>query len=524
MRVGIVGAGASGLVAAKELLEMGDCSSVEVFESRSSIGGVFSSSYPGLRLVNNPCLVAFSDFLPDVDSGCMDMWSAAQYLRYLEDYVDEFSLRQCINFDSKVVRVRKQGREWLVRYEYSGIEREKVFDHLVVCSGVNMSPRRISLPGQDDFHGDILHGADIKEKDVFNGRKVVFVGLGETGSDLVEMACENGAEVSVSVRRWPGYFIQRYHDGKPTDLDTSILYHCLPRKINQTFLGGLLRLKRSVERGMIRSGRGREVQEAIDFLNNGYRDVAGLGPFRRITTKSEGFIERYLSNPGILKRGISRVHAAGVSFEGGEYVDADMIVMCTGYGHDVAFLPDEMSREFTSRNMYHYMFPLHDDSISFVGFVRPGVGAIPPLSELQARCLALKLAGKYTLPSLEERKASIENFRALFEEQFPKDYQRIPHIVDFYTYIVSLAGAIGAMPRQGRLFRQSIRLWYKVNASFLCPGIFRLHGPGAKPHLVVDKIKNLPTMPKRVLLIEVVAFLLCKIFHALGADKYRVIK
>ena len=59
----------------------------------------------------------------------------------------------------------------------------------------------------------------------------------------------------------------------------------------------------------------------------------------------------------------------------------------------------EIAPETVRRGLFKHMFsPRWRERMAFIGFARPGFGAIPPISELQARYWALLVAGKRVLP------------------------------------------------------------------------------------------------------------------------------
>ena len=100
MRAGIIGAGLSGLVTAKTLLEEGF--GVTVFEKDDEVGGVWARSrrYPGLHTQNPRDTYAFSDFpmprtYPEFPSG-------EQAQAYLAAYADQFGVTEHVRFRTTV--------------------------------------------------------------------------------------------------------------------------------------------------------------------------------------------------------------------------------------------------------------------------------------------------------------------------------------------------------------------------------------------------------------------------------------
>jgi len=102
-RVCVIGAGISGLVTAKVLLE--DGFDPLVFEKDAALGGVWSPSrtYPGLCANNTRDTYAFSDHPYPPTAGMFP--SAEQVRDYLGSYADRFGLRPRLRFRSEVLRV-----------------------------------------------------------------------------------------------------------------------------------------------------------------------------------------------------------------------------------------------------------------------------------------------------------------------------------------------------------------------------------------------------------------------------------
>ncbi|MFJ3368229.1 flavin-containing monooxygenase [Pseudomonas sp. NPDC086251] len=526
MNIGVIGAGPSGLCAAKEIKEHNPLSTITVLEKSRALGGLFSSAYKGLTMVNNPLLVGFSDFLAEEAVDDLQMWSAEQYVSYLKRYAEANGITELIQYNSLVQSARLIEGKWQVNVLAPTGENVLEFDYLVLCCSANGQANLPSLPNQADFSGKIIHSSEVHDPADFANVNVVFLGLGETASDLSYCATAYARSTTVSVRRWPGYFIPRYHDGRPTDIDTSKIYHCLPKTIDSSRLSCLFKLKRKFELSAIRSETDKEIQAQIDRLNSHWPATRHLGPFRRITTKNCSFIRAVLNGSATLKPEIVELSANAVHFSDGTSVPADVIVCCTGYKQNHAFLPQEIRDQVLSPNaLYRYIFlPGHEKHLAFIGYVRPAVGAVPVLAELQSRLLALFLNGGMTLPNKEAMHGSIIQQQACARHQFPVDFPRVGHIIDYYSYMHSLAKAIGVMPKQWPLLIFDPRLWFKINFSFLCPGMFRLYGPGAKPGHVKPIIKRLPTMPAIVLLIEAFTYLSCRVLSLLGFKRFKIIR
>ncbi|SMN17422.1 Dimethylaniline monooxygenase (N-oxide forming) [uncultured Candidatus Thioglobus sp.] len=509
----IIGAGPSGLCTAKEIQENNPNINIKVFEKSNTIGGVFSDCYEGLNLVNNPFLISFSDFPPQ-DNNCDDlsMWQAKEYVDYLNRYAKHNHLFSLIYFNHTVQKINKKDKQWEVFIQKDGGIDIEIFDYLVICSGINHQARKTHLPNQEKFSGEVVYGGDLKKTSDLKGKKVVFVGLGETASDLIYLSRNLVRQSYVSIRRWPGYFIPRYHDGKPTDLDTSNIYHSLSRNIDDSHLSFLTKFKRKLEYKSIALQEDKKIQKEMNRLNSSYKSINYLGPFRRVTTKSCGFIKTCLENKTSLKPEIVNLENKKITFKDGSSVLADTIVLCTGNTFNLSFLPDDiLDKTLPINKLYKYIFAPDVKHCYFVGFVRPNLGSIPSVSELQARYLSAYLKQEITLPNQEEMRQDILNQQQRFKWQFPVDFERIPHLIDYYWYTRSLARDLNILPKQWHLFFSNIHLWYKVNFSFLYPGIYRLYPHNEKSKRIILIIKKLPTMNKKILFVEGVLYFLNKL-------------
>ncbi|KAL0755157.1 hypothetical protein Bca101_092825 [Brassica carinata] len=104
-RVAIIGAGVSGLAAAKHLAHHNPI----VFEASDSVGGVWNScTYETTKLQSTRVDYEFSDFpWPNRDDTTFP--SYAEILDYLESYAKHFDLLKFMKFGSKVIKVRYTG-------------------------------------------------------------------------------------------------------------------------------------------------------------------------------------------------------------------------------------------------------------------------------------------------------------------------------------------------------------------------------------------------------------------------------
>lgn len=79
-------------------------------------------------------------------------------------------------------------RKWTVKVK--DLQRDasvvESFDAVMVCNGHYFEPRIPKISGQDVFAGEQLHSHDYRVPEIFNGKIVVVLGAGPSGtSDIV---------------------------------------------------------------------------------------------------------------------------------------------------------------------------------------------------------------------------------------------------------------------------------------------------------------------------------------------------
>ena len=202
----VVGAGISGIAAAYNLQKSCPTKSFTIFEGRSNLGGTWDLfKYPGIRSDSDMHTLGFR-FKPWIhDKSIAD---GPSILEYLNETVDEYSLRDKIIFNHKVISANWVANEtlWHLKVLHDGITTEMTCNFLFACGGYYSyeKPYQPVFEGQDDFSGPIVHPQFWDESLDYSNKKVVVIGSGATAVTLVPALAEKAKHVYM-LQRSPTY-------------------------------------------------------------------------------------------------------------------------------------------------------------------------------------------------------------------------------------------------------------------------------------------------------------------------------
>ncbi|XP_078011916.1 dimethylaniline monooxygenase [N-oxide-forming] 4-like [Phascolarctos cinereus] len=205
-QVTIIGAGMSGLTSIKCCLEEG--LEPTCFERSDDIGGLWKftvkTSGHGKTQVYKSVVTnvtkemsCYSDFPFQEDFP--NYMNQAKMLEYLRSYAKHFDLLKpptgrrsfCASFQTTVCSVTKSpdfsaSGQWEVVTEAGGKQDTAVFDVVMICTGHYLNPHLLlhPFPGINKFQGQILHSREYRHPETFQGKRVLMIGLGNTGGDI----------------------------------------------------------------------------------------------------------------------------------------------------------------------------------------------------------------------------------------------------------------------------------------------------------------------------------------------------
>lgn len=90
--------------------------------------------------------------------------TAAQTCDYIKAYAKHFELEQYVRFNSSVTEIQRNNgnTKWFVKIDYKKRGETKVFDKVVVCSGLTDRATMPKTEGMESFKGRSVHVQGLK--------------------------------------------------------------------------------------------------------------------------------------------------------------------------------------------------------------------------------------------------------------------------------------------------------------------------------------------------------------------------
>ncbi|XP_062437222.1 flavin-containing monooxygenase 5-like [Rhea pennata] len=475
-RVAIIGAGSSGLCAIKACLQEG--LEPVCFERSRDIGGLWrfeeqpeegrASIYKSVIINTSKEMMCFSDFpIPDDFPNYMHNSKIMEYFRM---YAQHFDLLRHIRFKTTVCHVAKRPDfavtgQWDVVTESGGEQESAIFDAVLVCSGHHTDAHLPlhTFPGIEKFRGCYLHSRDYKNPQAFTDKRVIVIGIGNSGSDLAVEISQTAKQVFLSTRRGAWILNRVGDEGYPIDI-------VLTTRM-KNILANLL------TPSMVSDWSEKRLNARFDHSHYGVKPKHRI--LHQHPTVNDDLPNRIISGRVKVKPNVREFTATAAIFEDGtKEDDIDAVIFATGYSFSFPFLKDCVTVVENQISLYKYMFPVHLEkpTLAFIGLIQP-LGAIMPISELQCRWATRIFKGLNKLPPRHDMEADIKQKKEEMAKRYVQS-QRHTIQVDYIPYMDELACQLGVKPNLLTLFLTDPRLAMEVLFGPCSPYQYRLQGPG----------------------------------------------
>lgn len=366
----VVGAGPSGLALAACLTRAK--APFTLIERADSAGATWRAHYERLHLhtVKKHSNLPHFPFPDRVEK----YPSRQDVVDYLDAYMRHFDIRP--RFGEEVTSIRRANGSWETATATNAYSSERV----VIATGYNRRPVMPKWPGRDAFQGTIVHSAEYKDGAPYRGKRVLVVGIGNTGGEIAIDLNECGAaSVHICVRS-PINVIARDYLGTPAQV-SGIVLSKLPRA-----------LRYPLSKGIARFSVGDLSQYGIHWPAIG--PIESVERFGRVALIDIGTIDLIKKGSITVVPGVQRFTERGVAFVNGESHEYDAVVLATGYKPRLdEFL--EGANDVTDEA--GYPVPPAGESkwpgLYFLGFANPPTGLLRQIA-LDAQRIAADIVRK----------------------------------------------------------------------------------------------------------------------------------
>lgn len=398
-RVCIIGAGSSGLTAVKALREAGvefDC-----FEARNVVGGLWafdpdpngpSGAYRGLNSNAPKGLMQYDDYHLDDDLPLFP--SHWDFARYFKAYAEKFGLMDRIAFNTRVNEVTPLASgDFLVDV---GDGQERVYTDIIVANGHHWNPRWPSFPGT--FDGTQMHSQSYRDASIALDKKIVVVGLGNSAMDISCEVSDMARQVYLSARRGV-HILPKFPPKSPRRPPTRRSFDLLSTKLGRILVGAIMRTKYDTPEAL-----------GLPKPDHAFGDAHPSGSGRLHDRIKHGRV--------IPKLNVAELLGNKVRFADGSVVEADLIIYCTGYNISFPFFEEDyISAPENEINPYLQVVLPDRPGVWFLGLCQP-IGSIQPLAEVQSKWIADVIAGRASLPEVDDMKQAIAAHRDAHRRRF----------------------------------------------------------------------------------------------------------
>ena len=223
----IVGAGPSGIIAAKTAKKLG----LEpiIFEAKDEIGGVWSLKnnmiWNSLRTNLSKYSCMFSDF--PWPSEIEEFPTGIAVNQYLHDFCQFHDLSDCIRLNSKVLKLEFKEEKWLVSVECHSKVTLMASDYAIITSGFFNKPFIPEI--YDRVGNEIIHSSSYKAPIGFEQQKVCVVGGSFSAYEIASELTQVIAQVTHLTTR-EVHILPRYIKAKQIDKSIPIDIFMYSRK------------------------------------------------------------------------------------------------------------------------------------------------------------------------------------------------------------------------------------------------------------------------------------------------------
>lgn len=344
-RVCIIGAGPAGLSAARALRRLGI--PYDHFERHSDVGGIWDLDNPGTPMYESAHFISsrqtsgFFDFPMPEDYP--DYPGNRHILAYTRAFADAYGLRDVVRFGTSVTAVDPDDDGWRVQ---TADGQERGYRAVICATGVTWSARSPQHEGR--FDGEIRHSSSYRRPEEFRGKRVLVVGLGNSGADIACDAAATADAAFVSIRR--GYHVIPKHlFGLPVD-EFATRGPQLPLQVERPLFKAILRV---LQGDLTRYGLPKpdhKLFESHPLLNS-------------------QLLHHLQHGDVAIRPDVARLDGRRVRFTDGSSTEVDLILHATGYDWSIPYAEKHFTWADGRPDLYLNTFSREHHNLFGLGYI-----------------------------------------------------------------------------------------------------------------------------------------------------------
>ncbi len=303
----IIGAGPAGLATAGRMRQANI--EFEIFEKSQNVGNAWRNHYDRLHL-HTVKKWSHLPYMPFPDNYPTYV-SRQQFVDYMDKYADHFNINP--KYAIEIISIKKANEIWELKTKSSEIY---FAENIIMATGLNSSPKIPTWKGQELFKGDITHSANYKNPKPYIGKKVLVVGIGNTGAEVALDLSEHHVETHI-VARSAITLVPRDLNGRPVQVTAKQLDKLplglgdwLGSQIRKIYFGNLSKYGLKISKG----------HPGVLLKETGKTPLIDIGTIAAIKA---GKIK--------VVGDIGHFTKTGVQFKNNGHIEFDSVILATGY-------------------------------------------------------------------------------------------------------------------------------------------------------------------------------------------------
>lgn len=329
-RFAIVGAGPNGLIAGRAFKRGG--LEFDILERHTAIGGIWnidnpeSPVYDSCNFISDRVSSSFVGYpMPDG----IPVFPAWHEVRdFMQAFSRDNGLDEYVIFGKSVTKAypteTENGQRWVVE---TADGEQTLYRGVVWACGLQRTPYLPEINGLENFEGEVYHSSKYKNISQVVGKRVLVIGAGNSGVDIVCDAAVAGSMAHLSMRRG---------------------YHFFPKLV---FGQPILRV-------LSRSGNVPQAVTPLSELTDAeamqlaLESVGDLTAFGLQKPDHEVGATHFIMNDQVLyqiahghlepHQDVESISGKTVQFVGGTSAEVDVIILATGYVFDIPWIDPEL--------------------------------------------------------------------------------------------------------------------------------------------------------------------------------------